>query len=414
MRILYFHQHFTTPAGSSGTRSYEFARALIARGHKVTMVCGQSDRSPLDIPWDAKAGWSRGDIDGIDVIALPLSYSNSHGVARRLWTFLRFGWKSVMIALRHDYDLVFATSTPLTAAMPGIAASWFRRKRFIFEVRDLWPELPKALGMRNPLLLGGMWALEGLAYRSSTACIGLAPGIVEGIARRSPKNHPIALIPNGCDLDLFHPSLRGEIRVPGVNPGDFVAGFTGAHGRANGLDAVLDAAAVLKQRGDQRIKILLVGEGSEKPRLMARARDEGLDNVIFHRAMPKVELARLTASLGCGLMVLDNIPAFYRGTSPNKFFDYISSGIPVVSNYPGWLADMISSRRCGLQVEPGNPVPFADALSALAADSAGCAAMSTAARMLAEEQFARAALADRFVRTLEEVGQAGENGRKCG
>ena len=403
MRILYFHQHFSTPSGSSGTRSYEFAQALIARGHKVTMVCGRSDRSPLEIPLDTKAGWYRGDVDGIDVIALPLDYSNSHGIARRLWAFLLFGWKSVMIALRHEYDLVFATSTPLTAAMPGIAASWLRRKPFVFEVRDLWPELPKAMGMKNPVLLLGMWIIEGLAYRSSVACVGLAPGIVEGIARRSSKNHPIALIPNGCDLGIFQPSLRAKIAIRGIDPDDFVAGFTGAHGKANGLDAVLDAAAILKRRGNSRIKILLVGEGSEKSRLVARAQQEGLENVIFHKAIPKRELARITASLGCGLMVLDNIPAFYRGTSPNKFFDYISAGIPVINNYPGWLADMILQNQCGVVADAGSAESLADALQSLANAPQKCSQMGLQARQLAEESFARENLASKFVHVIESI-----------
>ena len=401
MKVLYFHQHFTTPDGSSGTRSYEFAKALVARGHRVTMVCGRSDLSRLDLPLDPARGWYRGVIDGIDVIALPLAYSNSDGIARRLLTFARFAWKSVGIALREECDLVFATSTPLTAAIPGIFARWFRRKPFVFEVRDLWPELPRAMGMRNPILLGGMWILEGLAYRSSTACVGLAPGIVEGIARRSPRNHPVALIPNGCDLELFNPGLRAPIDLAGIAPGDFVAGFTGAHGRANGLDAILDAAAVLKRRGVTRIKILLVGDGSEKPRLIARAKAEGLDNVLFHSPMPKRKLAALTASLGCGLMTLDNIPAFYRGTSPNKFFDYLAAGIPIVNNYPGWLAEIIADRGCGIAVPPVRPELLAEALETLAGDPAKAAEMGRAARSVAESTFQREELARRFVAHLE-------------
>ena len=401
MKVLYFHQHFTTPEGSSGTRSYEFAKALIAKGHKVTMVCGRSDRSGLDLPYDGRKGLYRGVIDGIDVIALPLAYSNSDGVAKRLLTFVRFAWKSVGIALSEECDLVFATSTPLTAAIPGIVARWFRRKPFVFEVRDLWPELPRAMGMKNPVLLGGMWVLEGLAYRSSIACVGLAPGIVEGIVRRSPDNHTIALIPNGCDLELFHPGLKAPIDLPGIAPGDFVAGFTGAHGRANGLDAILDMAAVLKRRGAANIKILLVGDGSEKPRLIARAKAEGLDNVVFHPPMPKRKLAVLTASLGCGLMTLDNIPAFYRGTSPNKFFDYLAAGIPIVNNYPGWLADMIRDNGLGEAVPPANPEAFADALQRLAVDPKGCVRMGRNARQFGATAFSRVKIAASFTCAIE-------------
>jgi glycosyltransferase involved in cell wall biosynthesis len=345
LRVLYFHQHFTTPKGASGTRSYEMARALVARGHSVTMVCGASALGGLDIPHDPVHNWARGLVDGIDVIALPVPYSNHDGLARRMLVFLRFAWRSVRLALRERYDLLFATSTPLTAALPGIAAHWLRRQRFIFEVRDLWPELPRALGMKNPFLLGGMSLLEWAAYHSCVAAVGLSPGIVEGIRRRGSRALPVAMIPNGCDLGLFRPELRQPLTLPGVLPGDFVAGFTGAHGIANGLDAVLDAAAVLQQRGAHRIKLAFIGDGREKERLAQRARREGLANCLFHPPVPKTQVAVITASLDCGLMILKNVPAFYYGTSPNKFFDYLAAGVPVLNNYPGWLADQIHRRR---------------------------------------------------------------------
>jgi glycosyltransferase involved in cell wall biosynthesis len=401
VRLLYFHQHFTTPQGSTGTRSYEFARALIARGHQVTMICGAHKLSGLDLPHDAARGWYRGEVDGIDVISLPLAYSNHDSLLRRGWTFLRFALRSVRLALTLDCDLVFATSTPITAVIPGLAAKWLRGKPFVFEVRDLWPELPRALGMRNPFILGGMSLLEFLGYRSADVCVGLSPGIVEGIRARADERLPVAMIPNGSDLEVFHPAKRTRLTLPGIGPDDFVAGFTGAHGVANGLDALLDVAHELKRRGDTRVKIVFIGDGKEKERLAAHATELGLTNCLFYPPVPKSELGAITASLDCGLMVLRNIPAFYRGTSPNKFFDYIAAGIPVVNNYPGWLAGLITENRCGLVVPPGNAAAFADALQSLAADTAGRRAMGVAARALAEKEFARPLLADRFVATLE-------------
>ena len=403
MRILYFHQHFTTPTGSGGTRSYELARALLARGHSVTMVCGSPGVTKLDLPLDPKRGWRRGMVDGIDVIALPLEYSNRDGLAKRAMTFARFGLRSLSVVMREKCDLVFATSTPLTAGVPGIVMKCLGRKTpFVFEVRDLWPELPKALGLRNPILLGAMSFLEWASYRACDAAIGLSPGIVEGIRRRSPKDLPVAMVPNGCDLDLFHPRERAPLTLPGVNPGDFVAGFTGAHGPANGLDAVLDAAAVLKKRGRSDVKLVFIGDGKDKDRLVARARAEGLDNCVFLPPVPKRDIARVTASFDCGLMILKNVPAFYYGTSPNKFFDYISSGIPVVNNYPGWLADLIGANRCGIAVPPDSPEVFADALSRLAdTPAAERAAMGARGRTLAESEFSRERLAKAFCEALE-------------
>ena len=401
MRLLYFHQHFATPRGATGTRSYEFARALIARGHQVTVICGAHNLSGVELPYDASRGWHRGDVDGIDVISLPLAYSNHDSLLRRGWTFLRFALRSVRLALELDCDLVFATSTPITAVIPGLAAKWLRGKPFVFEVRDLWPELPRALGMRNPFILGGMSHLEFLGYRSADACIGLSPGIVEGIRARSDERLPVVMIPNGSDLEVFHPSKRAKLTLPGVGADDFVAGFTGAHGVANGLDALLAVAEELHRRGDRRVKLAFIGDGKEKERLAARATELGLTNCLFFPPVPKSELGAITASLDCGLMVLRDVPAFYRGTSPNKFFDYLAAGIPVINNYPGWLAGLIQENRCGLVVPPGNVAAFADALQRLAADAPECRAMGAAARVLAEKEFARPLLAGRFVATLE-------------
>jgi len=404
MRVLYFHQHFTTPDGSSGTRSYEFARALVRRGHHVTMVCGFSAGGGLNLPVDSRRGWNRGDVDGIDVIALPLAYSNRDGIAKRSWLFLRFALRGVMIALRHDYDLLFATSTPLTAALPGIAMKLFGRgKPFVFEVRDLWPELPRALGMKNPILLGGMSLLEWLAYRCADACIGLAPGIVDGIKKRAPRDRIVEMIPNGCDFELFTPAKRGPLRLPGIKPGDFVAGFTGAHGVANGLDAVLDVAAELKRRDRANIKFVLFGDGKCKDGLVVRAKREELSNVLFFPPVSKTEIAVLTPSFDCGLQILADVPAFYYGTSPNKFFDYLSSGLPVVTNYPGWLADLISGKGCGRAVPPRSPALLADALCYLADNRGVVAQCGVNARRLAEAEFGRPALAERFVAMLNRV-----------
>jgi glycosyltransferase involved in cell wall biosynthesis len=406
VRLLYFHQHFATPQGSSGTRSYEFARALIARGHQVTMICGAHKLSGLDLPYDEAKGWHRGNVDGIDVISLPLAYSNRDSLVRRGLAYVRFALRSVRLALTLDCDLVFATSTPITAVIPGLAAKWLRGKPFVFEVRDLWPELPRALGLRNPFLLGGMSLLEFLGYRSADACIGLSPGIVEGIRARADERLPVAMIPNGCDLEVFHPAKRAPRMLPGIGPDDFVAGFTGAHGVANGLDALLAVAEELKRRGDTRVRLAFIGDGKEKERLAAKATELGLTNCLFFPPVPKSELGAITASLDCGLMVLRDVPAFYRGTSPNKFFDYLAAGIPVVNNYPGWLAGLITEHRCGIVVPPGNVAAFADALQSLAADVNRRRTMGTAARALAEKEFARPLLAVRFIAALEVHAEA--------
>lgn len=403
MKVLYFHQHFTTPAIGGATRSYEFAKKLLDRGHRVTIVCGETAK--LNLPSTPNKGIYRGNVDGIDVMQINLPYSNSDGIAKRAWIFVKFAWKGIQIALREEYDLLFATSTPLTAGIPGIWMKWFGRKRrkFVFEVRDLWPELPKALGMKNLFLLRGMSVLEKWSYRKADACIGLSPGICEGIRKRSQKNKPVEMIPNGCDLDIFQPGNRENLQLKGVSQTDTVAVFTGAHGIANGLEAVLNMAAELKRLNRNDIKIVFIGDGKVKPRIVERAKSERLDNCLFFDPVPKTQLKDIVSSVDIGLMVLKNVPAFYYGTSPNKFFDYIASELPVVNNYPGWLADMIQENHCGEVVPPDQPELFAQALIKLADNPELRKQYGLNARKLAERDFSRDNLSSKFVDFLEKI-----------
>lgn len=403
MKILYFHQHFTLPTSAGGTRSYELAQKLIAKGHQVTMVAG--GRSDLGLAPTNKKGIFRGDVDGIDVIQIALPYSNRDGLFKRANTFVKFGWKSIKIAFQEKYDLLFATSTPLTAGLPGIVMKLTGKKRkFVFEVRDLWPELPKALGMKNPIFLAGMSILEWLSYHTANGCIGLSPGICEGIDRRSQKGKPIELVPNGCDLDLFKPS-EGNISelLPGILPEEKVAVFTGAHGIANGLDSIIDAAKVLQDKGRKDIKIVFIGDGKMKPHLQNRVKAENITNVMFFDPIPKVKLANIIARADVGLMVLANVPAFYYGTSPNKFFDYIASGLPVLNNYPGWLADMIQENRLGFVTEPGNAVALAEGIEQVVDNEDLKKEFGRNARAFAEREFSRNDLGDRFEAFLSEI-----------
>lgn len=401
MKVLYFHQHFSTPKGSTGIRSYEMARRLVARGHQVTMVCGSYGGGETGIALPFINGMRRGEVDGIDIIEYDLAYSNSDGFLKRSMTFVRFALRSIGVALTERYDLAFATSTPLTAGIPGIFARWLRGKPFVFEVRDLWPELPRAMGViRNPLVLGAMSILEWVSYRSAHRLVGLSPGIVDGIARRGVPRGRIALIPNGCDLNIF----AGEAepwRPEQVKSDDLLAVFAGTHGIANGLEAILDVAAELKRRTREDIKLLLIGQGKLKPALQERTRREGLDNVLFHEPVNKARLAGLMAGTDVGLQILANVPAFYYGTSPNKFFDYIAAGLPVLNNYPGWLAGMIRENQCGFAVDPENPQAFADALEQAANERSALLAMGKRSRLLAEREFDRERLSNRFVDWLE-------------
>jgi len=361
------------------------------------MVCGSYAQGNTGLTGPFVRGRRRGMVEGIDVIEFNLDYGNHMGVAQRIWVFAKFALGSISVALRERADVFFATTTPLTAGIPGIFARWLRRKPFVFEVRDLWPELPRAMGViTNPVALWLMSVLEWTSYRSADRLIGLSPGIVEGIAARGADKSRIAMVPNGCDLELFS-SPDQAWRPEGVGNDQLLAVFTGTHGPANGLDTVLNAAALLKARGRDEIRIALIGQGRDKASLMARAHAEILDNILFLDPVPKTRLTGLMAGADIGLQILRNVPAFYYGTSPNKFFDYISAGLPVLNNYPGWLAQMITDHDCGFAVPPDDPNAFAEALITAAEDRSALMKKGVNARRLAEAEFSRTRLADRWV-----------------
>ncbi len=403
MHIAYIHQHFSTRKGATGTRSYEMSQALLARGHRVSMICGVAETATGSV--QAAARITEQEIDGIRVFAIAEPYSNKMSFLQRVKAFGAFARDAfkVLRDLRPKPDVVFATSTPLTVGLPGRKAARHHGVPFVFEVRDLWPDVPIAIGViKNPLLIWYTRRMERGIYRAARHIIALSPGMKEGIVKTGYPAAQVTMIPNGCDLDLFAPSAQRLADPRFGAPDDFKLVFTGAHGLANGLDAVLDAAAELKRRGATGVKLVFIGTGGQKPQLVERSKREGLDDlIVWAEPVSKNELSRILPQMDAGLMILRNLPAFYYGTSPNKFFDYISAGLPVLNNYPGWIADMLAAHQCGMAVPPGDPRAFADAVLWMRDHRDECRAMGRRGRSLAEAEFGRPKLAAEFVRVIE-------------
>ena len=403
MKVLYFHQHFSSPQGSTGIRSYCMARCLLERDHKVTMVCGSYLGSNTGLVGPFVNGQRRGYVEGIDVIEFELAYANTDSFMRRTLTFVQYTLRGIKLLFTENYDLVFATTTPLTAGLPGIVARYVKNKKFIFEVRDLWPELPKAMGViTNPFILNLMSLLEWFSYRSAHHIIALSPGIAKGIQKRGIKQDKITLIPNGCDLDIFDEEVESW-RPDGLKESDLLVLYAGTHGIANGLDSVLNAAIEINARGRTDIKFLFLGQGKLKQPLIDRSIEECLDNTLFHDPVDKRTLAGLMNTTDIGLQILANVPSFYYGTSPNKFFDYISAGVPVLNNYSGWLADLIHDNNCGFAIPPDDPIAFADALEEAAENRNDLKIKGEKAKLLAIKKFDRKILASQWVDQLEIV-----------
>ncbi|MDO9501323.1 glycosyltransferase family 4 protein [Falsiroseomonas sp.] len=407
LRILYLHQHFSTPNGTTATRAWHHASALAAAGHAVTLACGRYDGALTGLDGPFRRGRRRGRVGGFEVVEFDIRCGNSQGLLARTGAFLCFAAAASRLALGGRWDLVIASSTPLTVTMPALLARRLRGTPFIFEIRDPWPELPAALSRRGGGARRGvvprpvlrlMGLLANAACRQAVAVLALTEGMARVALERGAEPDRLRVLPQGADLVLFHPGIA-PWRPPGIAMQESMAVYAGAHGRANGLHQLLDAAARLRRTG---LHLVLVGEGSEKPALMARAAAEMLP-VTFLEPMPKAHLARLLAAAEIGLLCLAPVPEFAEWTAPNKLAEGLASGLPMVTNVPGRAARLLAEGGCGLAVPPGDADALAAALLALATDPPRRQAMARAARIVAERQFDSRRIAARMVAVVEAV-----------
>ncbi len=414
MRILYLHQYFNTRRGFTGTRSYEFARHLVQKGHQVTMMTsGRLTEDRLTVP--RGKSFFEVDVDGIQVVPIAAAYGNvlggtGFGGVRRMGHFMHFANLATRVGKKLTRpDIVFATHTPLTIGLPGIKLSRHFGVPFVFEVRDLWPQALINFGaLKNPLVIWWMRRLERRIYGAARHIVALSPGMKAGVVRCGVPPERVTVITNASDLDLFHPDLDGSDARQRLGLDDsFAAIYFGAMGLANGLQYAIEAARILQERGNRRVRIVLHGDGGKRPELERLARTYGLKNVIFSDPVPnKADVARLVA--GCNVcMTIYAATRKEQTWSPNKMFDSLAAGRPVLINVPGWLGDTIENNRCGLFVDPEHPAALADALEVLAGDPQRCAEMGRRARALAEREFAREVLADRLETVLLQVQQSG-------
>lgn len=402
MRILYIYQFFATPESSLGlTRSYEFARALVEAGHEVTVLTSASH-----LPDEFRSRFvSHGEIDGIQIRAIRVGYSNYMGHLRRIASFAAFMLSSVWVALRVPRPhVVFASSTPITVALPGLAVSRLKDVPFVFEVQDLWPEAAIQMGAirRRGVIATLAKRLERAAYRRAAAVVPVSPGMADGVVAEGTPCAKVHMIPNFSDLERFHPGRKdSSISKRYGLAGKFVVGYTGAIGPSNAVhEQVPEAARLLKERGRDDIVFAIAGDGKSLPDLERLC--EGLENVKLLGRVPKTEVPALTRTADA-LMALFGDKPILATNSPNKFFDALASGRPVIVNQPGWTRELVEEHGAGVYVPTGDGAALADAITALADNPKSTKAMGVAARALAEEAFGRDLQATRIVALLEDV-----------
>ena len=401
MKIIYLHQYFNTPKMPGGTRSYEMARRFVAAGHEVHMITSRREYIV-----DSR-GWLEEFIDGIHVHWLAVPYSNKMDFKARVLAFLKFAVASTIKACKVGGDVIFATSTPLTIALPAVYAAKRLRKPMVFEVRDLWPELPIAVGvLQNPILkIGGRW-LEKFAYKHAEHVVALSIGMKKGIVKSGYPPEKIAVIPNSCDINFFRGSQnegQAFLDTHSELQGGPLVLYAGTLGLINGVGYLVDIACAMLLI-DPAVRFLIVGDGKEQTQIEEKAAIAGVleKNLWMMPSVPKSEMPNLLSAATVAISLFINLPEMWNN-SANKFFDALAAGRSIMINHEGWQANLIREAGAGLVVPPTDAVQSARMLHNFLSNPDQIKKAGQAALHLAKTRFDIDDLANNLLTVLQKV-----------
>lgn len=405
MKILYLHQYFATPRSNGGTRSYEMAKRLVKNGHEVTFV---TTSAFLSNEFEFESGWNFIEVEGIKLNVLHLPYSNKDSYVSRMKKFVSFALHSSIKAFKVKSDIVFATSTPLTIVFPAYLYSKFKSVPMVFEVRDLWPELPIAIGaIKNPFLIKLSKFLERFAYRNSKHIIALSPGMKEGIVKQGICSSTVTVATNSCDTDLF--DVEESVGLDYKNSKLKYVGerklvvYTGTFGAINDVEYIVRLAQAAKNSAPE-LCFLAVGDGMEKEKVLAKAIDSDVlgKNLYILDPIPKLEVVKLLSSADMALSLFGPIREMWHN-SANKLFDALASQTPVAINYGGWQKEFIDTSKCGLILDPMCPDTSVLKISKFLASPSDYDNAIRACRELSYEHYSRDIMASRLEKVLVEA-----------
>jgi glycosyltransferase involved in cell wall biosynthesis len=364
MHILLIHQFYLEDDQGGGSRWNEMTRMWIKAGHRVTVIAGMGSYMDTTSAWSGRYFTHTCTLDHVEVIRCFVSRSYHSGFWGRLLAYFSFTFYATLGGLsyaREKYDLVLVSSPPLFIGITGLILSWKKRIPLVFEVRDLWPESAVEMGiLHNKVLIGLACWLERLIYRKAERIVVLTPAFRDILMdKKGLADKKIMVIPNGADFrlsaGLMHMDVEDFRRLHGLE-GHFVITYVGAHGVANNLSQILDAATLLK---DTNVIFLLVGGGPERDDLIKQAVDRGLTQVRFLGVLPKGEVFKFILASDAGISILKKTEIF-KTIYSNKTFDYFSCKKPVLMGIDGISKTLVEDAKAGLFIQPGNAHDFAE------------------------------------------------------
>ncbi|MGB2685121.1 MAG: glycosyltransferase family 4 protein [Olleya sp.] len=395
MKIIYIHQYFRKPTESGGTRSYWIAKELIKKNHDVLVI---STKNNMDSSKKHEI------VDGIKVLYLNVPYSNNLSIFARIKSFLSFMFMSSYYLLKEkNVDAVFATSTPLTVGFPALIGKWFKGIPYTFEVRDLWPEVPIQMGaLKNKLLIKLAVGFEKTIYKNASHIIALSPGMEKGVLKFITDRTKVSMIPNMSKIDEFFPRPVSDQQKTnlGLNPQKFNCIHFGAMGRANGLEHLFEAAKYAKDNNITTIDFVFLGEGVLFETFKKYVQDNALDNVKFLGTKALIEVSEIVNACDVSLVSFANIDIL-KTNSPNKLFDSLSAGKPIIVNSAGWTKTMVEDNNCGFYADITSPQQLVEKIQVLQKDIDLYNTFSINSRQLAETKYDKSILVPQVVNVIE-------------
>lgn len=397
MRIVYIHQYFKTPSTPGGSRSYEMARRLAARGHDVHIVASTSE---------AASGFTES-VENFTVHWLSVPYSQLMSYKERIKAFISFAARAAKISRKLRGDVVFASSTPLTVAIPGIISTLFRRSRLVFEVRDLWPDVPIMMGaLESRLQRVAALTLEKFTYRYAAHIVALSPDMRDAIISKGVNSRKVSVIPNASDNHLFQEqsSAGQEVRDRYAWLGSRkLVLYCGTLGLVNDVSYIARLAAEAIKL-DQNVRFLIVGKGNDEERVRKAAQELGVyeRNFFMIPPVPKTEVPAIFAAADISMSTVAPRPLL-AANSANKVFDTFASGTPLAINHEGWLAKLLIETEAGLVLDKTDAEAAARQLLAFLDSPERLKAAGRSSKNLAIENFDRQRLADQLAEILGNV-----------
>lgn len=380
MKILLINQVFVSPEEPGHTRHFEMGKYLKEHGHELVIVASDLNYQTGQRTVVRRGLYTEQIFDGVRVLRSYIYPAIHRSYFWRIIAFFSFMFSSIWTALRlKDLDLVMGTTPPIFQAVSAWLVAALRRKPFLLEVRDLWPEFGISMGvLKNPIIIGLSRWLEMFLYKRATHILVNSPAYREYMLAKGVPANKVTYIPYGTDIDMFNPSIDGSSIREELNlKTKFVVLYAGALGQANDIDTLLRAAERLKQH--DKIHFVLFGDGKERTRLEAESKNKNLTNVIFAGTRPKKDMPLIVASADACLAILQDIPAF-RTTYPNKVFDYMAAGRASIIVIDGITRELIESSQGGVYVHPADDAMLAQKILELAKNPSQTKTMGANAR----------------------------------